>query len=451
MGSERQNKKLVIIGSGVAARSALQSIRHQRNYEVAVVRKHPDQVVPCAIPYTFQRLMPENIKIPDENWASINATVIDDIVTEIDRDKQKIYLQNNSGLDYDKLLITTGTSPVKPPIPGIDLENVYFVEKDLKLLSEVHSQIMNSRKVAILGGGFIGVELADEISNLEHLNSVNLIEAEERLLPKAFDVEFSKEAEKELRGRVNIHTGVKVEEITGNNGAVSNIVLSDGQQITADLVICAIGVTPNNYLAREAGLTLGGDGGVRVDDYFYTSDFSIMACGDCTTKRDQVSGGISGVRLASTAAREGMVAGLNLNGRIIPNNKGVINNFSTKIGNTVLGSAGIQEEEADLNLYSTITVKDVFPNRHPPKFPDAGETFVKLIFNKVDGVLMGGQVKGDQGVAELVNLIGLAVQHKLTASQLATSQYATHPLLTPGPSKYPVLRLALDACRSLGG
>ena len=452
MSSYTNSKKLVMIGSGVSARGALQVIKDQQqkhNYSITVIRNHPAQVVPCAIPYIFKRLKPTNIEIPDNNWSKVNAEIINDKVDSIDRENSKVILNNGETVMYDKLLIATGADPVKPPIKGNEKKNVYFVEKNMELLQELQEKIFQSRSIAIIGGSFIGVELADELSLLEHLDSIHLVEAENNLLPKAFDEDISSELENILKEKINIYTEEIVKEIKGDE-AVESVELSSSGEIDCDLVICAIGVSPNTSIAQDAGLLLGNDGGIAVDDYFYTSDPAIMACGDCTSKRDHTSGKEAGIRLASTAAMEGIIAGLNVEKKNVPHNKGVINNFTTKIGNTVFGATGVTEKDALENNYDVVTLKNNFPNRHPTKLPGAEEISVKLIFNKPDARILGGQVKGSECAAELVNVIGTAVQNNLTAIQLASSQYATHPLLTTGPTGYPLLKLSVEACSTLG-
>ncbi len=445
-----QLKELVIVGSGVAARGIMQSLKvMEEDISITVIRKQPSQVVPCAIPYVFKRLTPDGIKIGDNNWEEAGAKIIDAQVGEIDRENQKVVIQDGSTVRYDRLILATGADPIKPPVEGMDLEGVYFVEKDPALLSELQEKVMKSRRVAIIGGGFIGVELADELGRLEHLESIDLVEVEKHLLPRAFDSDFSEAAEKSLGSKVNLHLGDKVEKIQGEV-EVKSVSLAGGKEISADLVICAIGVSPNTSPARDAGLVLGNDGGIIVDNYFYTSDPLIMACGDCTTKISLVDGREAGIRLASTAGREGIITGMNLQGKLMAQQKGVINNFSTKIGATVLGAAGMKEEDAVLNNYDIVTSSGVFPNRHPTGFDDVEENYVKLVFNRIDGRLLGGQVMGEHSVAELVNLIGTAVQENMTAFQLVSNQYATHPLLTTGPTGYPLLKLSLDAFEGIG-
>ncbi len=450
MNGEKEVNRLLVIGSGVASRSLIQSVKQQYPlHKITVVRKDPEQVVPCAIPYIFQRLQPESIKISDDNWLQVGAEVLDDIVLEIDRDNKQLHLAEEGELSYDKLIIATGAEAIRPPISGYHLNHVYTVDKNLDTLRSLYARLEEARRVIIIGGGFIGVELADELSRKEHLESLHLVEAEKQILPRAFDEEVAEEVEQELGAKVRIHKEVLLQEIIGEE-EVQGVLLSNGEKIPADTVICAIGVTPRSSLAKNAGLLLGNDHGIAVDDYFYTSDPNIMACGDCTSKRDQISGKLAPVRLASSAAREGILAGINLHGRILASNPGVINNFSTKVGKTAFAAAGMREEDAQGHHYQIAVVNGVFPNRHPVKFADVEENRVKLIFNQVDGRLLGGQVRGDNSVSELVNLIGTGVQQKLTVFDLVSNQYATHPLLTTGPSGYPLLKLSVEACKILG-
>lgn len=445
MGEANMNK-VVVIGSGVAARSLLQVLKQEfkDDFSVTVIRKDEDQIVPCAIPYIFKKLMPDKIRIEDSNWSELGAQLIEDEAVDIDRENKEVILQNSSSVKYDRLIIASGAKPVKPPITGIDLENVIFVEKNLDLLQNIYKRVLESKKIAIIGGGFIGVEIADELSSLDNPPEINLIEAENKLLPVAFDEEFSREVEKELENKgVNLHKGDLVKEINGSDQA-EGLTLSSGNNIEADMVICAIGVVPNAKIAEKAGLALGGDGGILTDDYYYTSDPDILACGDCRSKRNAIVGGPSAVRLASTAASESKTAVYNLFSKRLPG-RGAINLFGSKVGSTTVGAAGITEEGALKHGLEYIVVSGTFANRHPAKFEDVENEYIKLIFSKPEGNILGGQAMGSNSIIELINATGLAIQNGASAFELTSNQYATHPLLTTGPSGYPLLKLSTEA------
>ncbi len=454
--------KVVITGSGVAARSArhaLEDVEGHSHYDITVIRRDDHQVVPCALPYTFNTLKTGQITIGDESWEKVGSRIVNDEVVEIDREKQQVQLKSGMMLPYDRLIMATGASPIKPPVQGIETGNVEFVEKNADKIASIKEKAISSHRVVVIGGGFIGVELADELGKASK-SEVHLIEAEDRLLPKAFDETFSKSVENGLTDYgVRVHTEKLVKQVgfpednadeEDSKYEFRQVVLSDGSEISADLVICAIGVVPNNTLAKQAGLeTDPRDGGVITDDFYYTSDSKILACGDCVAKRDAITGQSSGVRLASTAAMEGKLAGLNIEKRLIPQNNGVINLFSTKVNGVGYAAAGITEQEAVNKGYETISLEGKFPDRHPRAFDDTTANYVKLIYRKMDGVLLGGQAMGSNNVGEFINAVGLAVTQKMTAYQLAANQYATHPLLTTGPTGYPLLKLSVDAVKQL--
>ncbi|ACB84497.1 NAD(P)/FAD-dependent oxidoreductase [Natranaerobius thermophilus] len=448
---EQQKFRVIIVGSGVAARSAIQSLNLYKNLDITVIRRDDHQIVPCAIPYTFKRLQPSDIIGDDKNWDTLDARIINDEVVNIDRENKMLRLKSGSSYSYDRLILATGANPIKPPIKGMNKENVFFVEKNARQISELQEKAASSGRVVIIGGGFIGVEIADELSGSG--KDIHLIETEHRLLPKAFDSKISDRVEKILGEQgVTVHTNKFVTEIKSNKIVMSGQDKSGEYELATDMVICAIGVTPNSELAEASGIAVNSaDKGIIVDDYYYSSDPNILACGDCISKRDFNSGGESGVRLASTAASEGKVAGFNIFNRRFPNNKGVINLFNTKIGDTSFAAAGITEFEAKKKGCPVVSIDGNFPDRHPTKFSDVTTNYVKLIFNSFNGKLLGGQVQGSKSIGEFINTVGLAIQHELTAYDLASVQYATHPLLTTGPSGYPLLKLSIEAIRNLTG
>ena len=446
--------KVVIVGSGVSARSMLQILASNHNaYDITVIRKNDHQLVPCAIPYIFHRLSPDKITVGDNNWEGLGARVLNDKAVDIHRANRQLILESGREVPYDRLVIATGADPVQPPIPGIELGNVHYVDKDLQNLRSLYEKAQDARHVVMIGGGFIGVEFADELANMEVPPRVSLVESESRLIPKAFDPEFSQVIEETLVEKgVRVYTDTMVKALQGDT-QVTGVSLSDGNEVEADMVICCIGVAPNSDFAKQSGLEVHDkDGGIITDEYYYTTDPNIMACGDCITKGDFFDGkGIAGVRLASTAAMEGKIAGFNIERKTVPNNQGVMNFFSTKIGDQAFGASGMTETEAIQKDYDVMALSGKFPNRHPVQFDDVTDNYVKLIFDRQDGRILGGEVRGDEAVGEMVNAIGMAVKQKMTAYTLMSNQYATHPLLTTGPSGYPLLKLSVEACMRLMG
>ena len=434
----------IIIGGGPAGViTALTAKRTYPDKNIVLVRSVPKGVIPCGIPYIFHRL--ENVEqdiLPDTGLEKSNIPILIKTVTGIDRNNKTVTFHDGTSMGYDRLILAVGSSPVIPPIPGLGLKNVFFVKKDLEYLKKMREQVYKSKKIAIIGGGFIGVEFAEELSHIKGLE-ISLIELLPHCLEAAFDEEFAIAAEAELTKRgIKLHTGVKVVRLEGNE-KVERIVLSNGHVIDADMVIVSIGARPNTELAIKAGLTIGRGGGIWVDEYLRTNDPSIFAVGDCAEKRDFFTRRHTPVMLASTAVAEARIAGANLWGlKLIRENRGTIATFSTRIGDLALGAAGLTEVEARREGFEIVATVAEAPNRHPGVLPGAVKTKVKLIFSKHSGILLGGQVLGGEDAGEIINIIALAIQKQLTATELDTLQIATHPLLTSAPTVYQITTAA---------
>jgi len=437
---------LVVGGSAGGILSSITAKKTYGNIKVTMIRKTEKVMVPCAIPYIFGTLRDtaKNV-IPDKAALDAGVEIVVDEVVEFD--KQKKIARTNGGREYKykKLILATGSLPILPTfIPGYDFENVLTIKKEEGYLNFVKQKIDSSQNIVIIGGGFIGVEMADEIRKLG--KNVTLVEVAKNCLWQAFDEEYSEIVEKNLKeAGVNVRTKTKVRAIIGP-GKVEAVELDNGEKLKADIVILGIGVVPNTELGKALGLQLNEKGAIVVDEYMRTSEPDIFAVGDCAEKKCFFTRKDVPVLLASTAATEAKIAGCNVfQLRLIRENRGTISAFSTKIGGLAFGAAGLTEARARAEGFNVLVGKATAMDKHPGSLPGTKNQKVKLIFSKCSGVLLGAQVCGGDSVGEMINILSLAIQKGITANELNTFQVATHPLLSASPVSYPITSAALTA------
>ena len=304
---------ILFVGGGPAGViSAVTAHRYYPEKKIILIKSVEKGVIPCGIPYMFSSLKNcEENALDNTPLEKNNVNVLIDEVVKISPDEKIVETKKNKEYQYEKLILAIGSNCIVPPIDGIDKENVFAIYKDMVYLKNLSEKIKNFKNVLILGGGFIGVEFADEFSNHKHLN-VHLVEMLPSILMRSFDPEFSSLARNELESKgVNVLTGVAVEKILGNK-KVEKVQLSNGRKLNIDCVILGIGALPNIQIAREAGIDLGRGKGIWVDEYMRTSKADIMAIGDCAGKRDFFTHRDAPVMLASTATAEARIAGANL-------------------------------------------------------------------------------------------------------------------------------------------
>jgi NADH oxidase (H2O2-forming) len=448
----KQADVVVIGGSAAGIPVAITARRRYPEKSILLIRKEKQVLIPCGIPYIFGTIgTPENDLISDSVLQNNNIELIVDEAKELIPTEKKVILASGESVTYDKLVLATGSSPLVLPIPGIDKKNVYTIKKDIRYLQNLLNALNNVKNLVILGCGFIGVEFADECKKNRDIN-VTIVEMLDQCLQIAFGEEACRccqEVEDYLAKKgINIITGAKIEEILGND-AVTAVKLSNGEEIPADALIVGIGVSPNVDLAEKAGLALN-KGGIIVDTTMRTSDPNIFACGDCASKFSFFTGQPSGLRLASIATTEARIAGANLY-EISRKNPGVVGVFSTALGNLTVAIAGMSEKGAKQCGFDVVTGEAEAPDRHPTGMPGASKTWVKLVFNKVNGELVGGTVRGGPTAGELINTISACIQNRMRANDIAMFQIGTHPAVTASPIAYQLVNAAEMALKSMKG
>ncbi|MBN1317239.1 MAG: FAD-dependent oxidoreductase [Anaerolineales bacterium] len=431
---------VVIGGSAAGLAAAFTARRHYAGKSITLVRKEEQVLIPCGIPYIFGTLgSSQKNLIPDAGLKKNDVDLMLAEVESVDREN-KVVRTTRGEIGYERLVIATGSRPAMPPIPGFELDGVYAVVKDAKFLDDLLEKLDGLKDIVVIGGGFIGIEFADEIKKIGDMN-VTVVEIMEHCLMLAYDPEFCIEMENKLESRgIQIRTASKVARIAGD-GKVEKVILSDGSEIKAEAVILGIGAVANVDIAREMGLGIGLTGGIAVDRTMKTSDDSIYACGDCAEKISFFGGKASKLKLASIATAEARIAGANLFS-IRRENVGTVGVWSTCVGDLAMATAGLTENMAKAQGYDVVPVTVQVPNRHPGCLPGATKTSLKLVFERNSGVILGGQVMGDVTAGEIINTISACVQSRMTAEQIAMFQMGTHPLLTASPIVYPLVGAA---------
>lgn len=389
----------------------------------------------CGLPYHVGGVIPERssllLQTPDALHERFNLDVrVNHRVTAIDREHQAVTIRNEidgteSTQTYDHLVLSPGATPVLPPMPGIEraltLRTVEDVDTIIAALDD------NVRSVALIGGGFIGLELAE---NLRHRDlAVTVLEKGDQIMAP-LDPEMATLVTDHLREHgLTVETGADATEITADG-----VRLADGRVIGADLVVAAIGVSPASALARDAGLAIGERGGIRVDDQLRTSDPAIFALGDAAEKRDAVSGEDTLVPLAQTANRHGRLVADIITGREV-SRTATLGTAIVGLFGFAAGSVGWNEKRARA-AGRDVRVIHVHPVDHAGYYPGAEMLHLKLVVDPTTDAILGAQAVGGGGVDKRIDVIATAMRGGLTATDLADLELAYAPQF--GSAKDPV-------------
>ncbi len=359
-------------------------------------------------------------------------------VTAIDRASKTVELKDLrtgavSKETYDKLVLSPGAAPLRPPLPGIDLPGVFTV-RTVPDAREIRAWIdgRKAKRAVVVGGGFIGLEMAE---NLVHRGlEVTVVEMLDQVMPP-LDPEIARLVEGHLEKHgVRLALGDALAGLCEKDGALE-VGTKSGASHPADLVILAIGVRPETALAKAAGLEIGERGGIRVDDRMQTSDPDILAVGDAVEVKDFVTGQWTLIPLAGPANRQGRIAADIIAGRD-SRFRGTQGTAICGVFHLAVASTGASEKllrrigETDFEkIYLT-------PRSHAGYYPGAKPLSMKVIFRKSDGRLLGAQAAGEDGVDKRIDAIAMAIQMKGSIYDLEESELCYAPQF--GGAKDPV-------------
>ena len=434
---------LIIGGSASGIVTAVTGKSNYPEKDFMVIRKEKKVVVPCGIPYIFGSLdsSDKNV-IPDAVLEKAGVNLKVDEALSVDTKKKTCKTADGTEIAFDKLVFATGSDTKVPAwLKGADKENVFTIPKNKEYLDKVLSKLKDCKKIVVIGGGFIGVEVSDELNKRD--KDVTIVEILPHVLSLAFDEEMTAKAEEVLKNRgVKIKAGVGVKEIIGDKKA-TGVLLDNNETLDADAIVLSVGYSPNTNLAKKADIDLNEKGFISVDEYMRTKNADIFAVGDCAEKKDFFTRKTSGIMLASTACAEARIAGMSLYKlSAVKTFGGTIAIFSTAIGNTSFGVAGLTERMAREEGFDIATGVFEGVDKHPGALPGTNKQLVKLVAARDSGIILGGGVIGGPSAGELTNILGLAVQNKMTINCLLTAQIGTHPLVTAPPTAYPVIKEA---------
>lgn len=333
-------------------------------------------------------------------------------------------LKSNNEFDdsYDKLILTLGSWPIVPKFQGGDLDNILLC-KNYNHAKEVIEKANTAHNVVVIGAGYIGVELAEAFEMQGKY--ITLVDAEERIMSKYLDKEFTDIAEGEFTKRgVHLKLGQKVKSFKGEDGSVI-AVETDKETIKADLVILCIGFAPNTRLIENQLTTLK-NGAIVIDDYMRTSDENIFAAGDCCMVKYNPAKDDRYIPLATNAVRMGTLIAENL---VKPNLKylGTQGTSGIKIYDKCIAATGMTEEVAkattNMNIASVI-LKD---NHRPEFMPSFSEAMIKLVYDKDTERILGGQIISEQDLTQHMNTLSVVIQNNMTLKELAVTDFFFQP------------------------
>jgi NADPH-dependent 2,4-dienoyl-CoA reductase/sulfur reductase-like enzyme/rhodanese-related sulfurtransferase len=427
--------RLIVIG-GVAGGATAAARARRLNEEAEIILIERGEYISfanCGLPYYIGQIIKERDDLLVTTAEAFTARYNIDIrifseVTEIDRSNKQVTIKNLKSGDtytekYDKIILSPGAEPLRPPLEGINLDNIYSLRSipDSDLI-KAHVDIKNPESAVIVGGGFIGLEMAD---NLVHRGvKVTIVEMLDQVMAP---IDY------EMASIVHAHLKEKGVDLCLNDGVQSfskkedkiQVTPGKGLEIECDMVILSIGIRPENILAKEAGLEIGKRGGIIVDSNMGTSDPDIYAVGDAVEIKDYITGLPTMTALAGPANKQGRIAADNAMGRKTVF-KGTIGTAVAKVFDLTVASTGANEKILkQINL--PYLVSYTHSGSHAGYYPDSQMLSIKLIFSPNDGKILGAQIVGVKGVDKRIDVIATAIHGQMTVYNLEELELAYAP------------------------
>jgi NADPH-dependent 2,4-dienoyl-CoA reductase/sulfur reductase-like enzyme len=451
-------ERLVVIGADAAGMTAASQARRRRGADdlsiVAFERGRHTSYSACGIPYWIggQVGAAEDLvaRTPEQHRERDIDVRLRHEAVAIDLDRREVVARDLDGggelrEGFDQLMIGTGATPIRPDWPGVDARGVHGVQT-LDDGEDVHDTLdRNVKRAVVVGGGYIGVELAE--SMVRRGLSVTLLERAAQPMP-TLDPDMGALVHKAMEGLgIDVRSGVTVEGLeVGTDGWVRAAV-AGGEEFPADIVVLGLGTRPNSTLASEAGLPVGWTGGIVTDRRMRVPKHDgIWAGGDCVETVHRVTGQPVSIPLGTHANKQGRVAGINLGGgyATFP---GVVGTAVSKVCDLEIARTGLTEREAERAGFAFVTAT-IESDSRAGYYPDAQRMTVKLLAEPGTGRLLGGQIVGREGAAKRIDVLAVALWNEMTVDEMIGLDLGYAPPFSPVWD--PVLvaaRKAADACR----
>jgi NADPH-dependent 2,4-dienoyl-CoA reductase/sulfur reductase-like enzyme len=437
-GSDRKRRLVVVGGVAAGMSAAARARRMDRDLEIVAFEKTGYvSYGSCGLPYLVAGLIDDPNSLvarTPEQFARDNIEArTHHEVEAIDTHKKLVSVRDLDErrafqVEYDKLVIATGGSATLPPIPGVELEGVFVLRtvEDGIAASDFIAQ-ERPRRAAIVGAGYIGVEMAEAF--VERGLETMVFNRPPQILGK-FDPDVAQFMQEELeRHGVKVSVGDTVRAIEGDGEGRARTVVSDAGRYEADLVLIGAGVTPQALLAKEAGIGLGARGAIAVDDRMRTNAPDVYAAGDCAEAYNLLVKAPDYIPLGTTANKQGRVAGTNAAGGEATF-EGVVGTAVTKAFHLGMGITGLTEKSAEsLNIEARSVMVEHGTRAH--YYPSPGSIHVKIVWSPRDGKLLGAQIAGPVLEAKRIDVFAMALQHGLTIEDLRRLDLGYAPPFAP--------------------
>lgn len=423
MTQSKNPKKLVIIGGVAAGATAAARARRLDEFaDITIVEKgRYVSFANCGLPYFVSRDIPKRssliLQTPEGFFSRYRVRVL--LQTEalsLDRQSRTVRirsLEGESDLPYDSLILAQGGTPVFPAVQGLDSPNVFRLWT-IPDMDAVHTYVdtLKPSSAVVIGGGFIGLESAEAF--VKRGLATTIVEVTDTLMPPA-DPEFGRLIQKSYEAaNVRVLTGRSARSVDASSGTLT---LDDGTVLPAGIVLVSAGVRPNTELAKSAGLEIGPSGGLSVDPGLRTSDPYIWAAGDMIEIAQRTDGRRLRVPLAGPANRQGRIAATNaLGGSMIY--KGAFGSSVFKSMDETFAMTGLTEKAARAAGFDVLT-STITKAHHVTYYPGFKDIFLKLVFDRSNGRLLGGQAFGREGVEKRIDVLAAALAGGLSVDDLA--------------------------------